>query len=144
SGRRLKRAADGSSERPTAQASGRRVKRAADRRLSEPRANGGVPRPATGRSAAASERELTAVVVGRQLHPRDPQLALLREQRQDRGDGPFGQVKLTGEIARAHRAETLQARMHIAIDLAPPPVHNGSSDTLDLATLGAREDIDNP
>src|SRR5207302_10761071 len=70
------------------------------------------------------ERELPAVVVRRrQFYARDAELAFLRQHRQHGGHRSLGQPELTGNIARAHRAEPLQARANVAVDLAPPAVH---------------------
>src|SRR5215470_13690284 len=105
--------------------------------------------PASARCAqrrnATLQRQLPAVLSGWQLDPRDPQLPFLRQQRQDGADRPFGQAKLMGQVAWTHRAEALQTPTHVAVDLAPPAVHNRSSSVApDLVTLGACDDTDNP
>jgi CheY-like chemotaxis protein len=70
------------------------------------------------------KRELTTVVVARwQLDLLDPELALLREHRQHRGHGAFGQPQLSGDVASTHRPEALEDRTYIAVDLGPPAVH---------------------
>src|SRR5207245_10877583 len=76
-----------------------------------------------GGAGRRSERELSAVVVGRQLDARDAELSLLRQHREHGGHGPFGQPQLAGKLARAHRAEPLQARANVVIDFVPPAVH---------------------
>src|SRR5512145_2804360 len=98
--------------------------------------NGTGPGDAAG-ARAASQRELAPILSRRQLHLRDAQLALVRQQGQHRGDLALGEVELARERGGCHPPVALEAASHLALDLGPPAIHAAPPDVGHL-TAGRR------